>query len=112
MRLMDRLSLPKAVLMLANLAIKNGSRRVEEDATPKLLLGAVWKINKDIDTASRPELLVVQPVHSLDEGRILDPGSLDRDLNGKVNEACELHVVQSNELLFESDLASHARDAA
>src|SRR5260370_2735376 len=111
-RLMNRLCLPKTVLMLADLAVENGSRRVEENATPKLPLSAIWKISEDINATPRPELLAVQPFHSLDEGGVFGPATPLRDLNAKVEQTSKLHVVQLDELLFECDLASHARDAA
>jgi hypothetical protein len=106
---MNRLRLPKTVLMLTDLTVENSSGRVEENATPKFLLRAVWKISENIETTSRPKLLAVQPFHSLDKRGIFRPCSPLCDLNAKVDQTPELHVVQLDELLLECDLASHAR---
>jgi hypothetical protein len=76
------------------------------------LFGNVWKIPGDINAATRPELFVVQASHSLKEGTVLGPGGLLRDLNTEINQASELHVVQLDKPIFESDLARHASDAA
>jgi hypothetical protein len=96
----DGLRLPEGVLMLANPSVEDGTRGVEQNPSPELLLFEYGEVLCDIDPTSGPERLVAHPKHAFDEisfSRVL--AGTAADLDRHVDELGELHVVQGDVLL-------------